>query len=172
MALALTGTVGINIQFSQTNALDLSTPADPLLVNEQRSITSGTGADQGDLIWHDQRPLTNGATEALALNDGSLTGGFGAITMDKLKGICVLNYSTTDSVKIGGAGANAAAIFAATDDVLVLPAASATNKPSKFLMEAPAAAGIDVTTNDEIKIAHGGDTTNTITYDIIVWGED
>jgi len=171
-ALALSGSVSVNVRLTQTNALDLSTPSDSLSILKTRAITSGTGADQGDLLWHDQRTLTDGATESLDLHGGTLAGGFGAVTFDKVKGICVLNFSTTDAIKIGGAAANAVGLFGATTDVLVLPAASATNKPSVFLIEAPAAAGIDVTTNDEIKIAHGGTTSNTITYQIAIWGED
>lgn len=171
-ALALTGKVSVMLSLTQTNALDLSTPSDSLAVNKSRTITSGTGADQSDLLWHDQRTLTNGGTESLDLHGGTLTGGFGAVTFDKLKGIYIANYSTENSLQIGGAAANAVGLFDDTTDILVLPPASATNKPSKFLFEAPAAAGIDVTTNDELKIAHSGDTTNSLTYDIAVWGED
>lgn len=171
-ALALTGRVNVNIALSLTNSQDLTTPTDPLTINKVRSITSGTGADQGDLLWHDQRVLTNGATESLDLRGGTLTGAFGAVTFDKVKGLCVLNYSTENSLKIGGAAANAIGLFDNTTDILLLPPASATNKPSILLLEAPAAAGIDVTVNDELKIAHSGTTTNSVTYDIAIWGED
>lgn len=171
-ALALTGSVGVNLALAATNAQDLSTPQDSLSVNVIRTLTSGTGADQGDLLWHDQRTLTNGATESLDLHGGTLSGAFGAVTFDKVKGVYVENLSTTDPIKIGGAAANAVGLFDDTTDILVLPAASATNKPSRFLLEAPAAAGIDVSSDDELKIAHGGVTTNTITYKIVIWGED
>jgi hypothetical protein len=170
-ALALSGRVNVSLQLTATNAQDLTTPSDPLSIIKSRTITSGTGSDQADLLWHDERTLTNGATESLDLHGGTLSNSWGAVTFDKVKGIAVFNYSMTDGIKIGGV-ASGIGLFNATTDILILPAASATNKPSLFLIEAPAAAGINVVTNDEIKVAHGGTTTNTITYDIVVWGED
>ncbi len=172
MALACSGKVSLTIQLTETNAQDLTTPRDELTLSKTRTITSGTGADQCDLLWHDQRTLTNGATEALDFQGGSLTGAFGAVTFDKVKGICVLNYSTENAIKLGAAAANAIGLFDNTSDILLLPAASATDKPSVFLIEAPAALGIATTTNGTLKVAHGGTTTNTITYEIAVWGED
>ena len=172
MALACSGKVSLTIQLTETNAQDLSTPKDDLTISKTRTITSGTGANQDDLLWHDQRILTNGATEALSLHDGTLTGAFGAITFDKLKGICLLNYSTENSLQLGASGATAVPFFANTSDILVLPPASATNTPSVFLFEAPAAAGLAVGTNEVIKFTHSGTTTNSLTYDIAVWGED
>ena len=172
MALALSGRINVSVSLSQTNAQDLSTPTDSLAINKVRTITSGTGADQGDLLWHDQRTLTNGATESLDLHGGSLSGRFGTVTFDKVKGICIMNYSTENSLKIGGAAANAIGLFDNTTDILLLKPASATDKPSILFIEAPAAAGIDVTTNDELKLTHSGDTTNSLTYDIAIWGED
>ncbi len=173
MTLAIgTGKVSVSIAFTQTNALDKSTPTDSLSQTFTRTFTSGTAADQCDLIWHDSRTLTNGATEALDLNGGTLNGAFGAVTFDKVKGILIANTNTENGLKIGAAAANALGLFDNTSDILVLPLASATNKPSLFLWEAPGAAGIATTTNDDLKIAHGGTTTNTITYEVYVWGED
>lgn len=172
MALELSGKITVTISLSQTNALDLSTPTDSLSITKSRSITAGTGADQCSLVWHDQRTLTDGATESLDLHGGTLSGAFGTITFDKVKGLLICNTSTTDGLKIGGAAANNLGILSGTTDTILLPAASATNKPSLFLIEAPAAAGIDVTTNDELKIEHDSTTSNSVTYDIIVWGED
>ncbi|OHB65758.1 MAG: hypothetical protein A2Y76_01655 [Planctomycetes bacterium RBG_13_60_9] len=172
MALACTGKISVSITLAQTNELDLSTPTDSVSKTYSRTLASGTAADQVDLIWHDSRSLTNGATESLALNDASLTGAFGTITFDKVKGICIANTSTENGLKIGGAAANQLGLFSDTTDILILPAASATNKPSIFLFEAPAAVGIATTTNDELKFASTGTTTNTLTYEIIIWGED
>lgn len=172
MALACTGKITVTVNLTQTNALDLSTPTDSVSKTYTRTITDGTAADQCDLIWHDQRSLTNGATESLDLNGGTLNGAFGAITFDKVKGILIANTSTENGLKIGGAAANALGLFDNTSDILILPAASATNKPSILLWESPAAAGLAVTTNDELKIASTGTTTNTVTYEVLVWGED
>ena len=171
-AVACSGSVNVSISLVETNALDLSTPQDTLSISIPRAITSGTGADQCDLMWHDERTLSNGATESLDLNGGTLTGAFGSITLDKLKGIYVANYSTENSLKIGGATANAVTLFDSTTDILTLPPASATNKPSRFFMEAPAAAGIDVSTNVALLMARGTTTTNSVTYRIAIWGED
>jgi hypothetical protein len=171
MALALSGKVGIAIQLNQTNALDLTTPTDSLNLTPHRAISSGTGADQSDVLFHDQRTLTTGGTEELALNDGSLSNAFGTLTLDKLKGICIRNHSTTDSLLIGGAAATQVGLFNDTSDILKLQPGS-SDYPSVFLQEAPAAAGLDVTTNDTIKLTHNADTTNSLTYDIIIWGED
>jgi len=173
MALALSGHIRTSIDLAQTNALVLSTPSDSISLADNRTITSGTGAEQGDLLWHDQRTLSNGATEDLALHAGTLTGPFGsAITFDKVKGIFIRNLSTVNSLKIGGATATCVPLFANTSDILVLPACASTTYPTRFLIEAPAAAGLAVTTNELLKIGHGGDTTNSQTYDIVIWGED
>jgi hypothetical protein len=171
MALTLSGKVNTLVQLSMTAPLDLSVPLDPLKLNRTRTITTGTGADQADVVWHSHRTLTNGATEALSLHGGTLADVYGAVVFDKVKGLAVLNYSTTNHLDLGGSGATALRLFTATTGILALPAATSITKPTVFLLEAPAADGIDVTTNDTLKVAHGGDTTNSITYDIVLWGE-
>ncbi|KKL72574.1 hypothetical protein LCGC14_2083570 [marine sediment metagenome] len=171
MALALSGKVGFTVQLTQTNALDLTTPADPLNVTQNRVITSGTAADQSDLLWHDQQTLTNGGTVELVLNDGTLSNAFGTVTMDKLKGICIRNHSTDCTLIIGGAAATVLGLFESTTDILTLQPGT-TGKPATFLMELPGAAGIDTTSNDTLKLEHGAGSTNSVVFDIMVWGED
>jgi hypothetical protein len=170
--MALTGKISVSVSLTQTITSGESSASHRVSYSKSRSLTNGVGADQGDLMWHDQRTLTNGATESLDLHGGTLTGAFGAVTFDKVKGVVFYNHSTTDHLKIGGAAANAAALFKATTDILVLPAASTTDKPAAFVLQYPSSAGVDVTTNDEIKIAHGADTTNPLIYDVVIWGED
>ncbi len=155
MASALSGKVGVSIMLQHTNEQDLSTPDDTLNLNQSRTLSNGTAADQSDLLFHDQRTLTAGGNEELAFNDGSLTGSFGAVTFDKLKGLCLRNHSTAGSLKVGGAAATQLGLFDDTTDILVLPPGT-TNAPSCFLFEAPQAAGLDVTSNDTLKLENAG----------------
>ena len=138
-------------------------------VNATRGLTfqDGTGANQADTLWRDERTLADGASEELDLNDGSLTDAFGdAVTIDTLKAIYIKNNSSDANLLVGGAAANAIELFADSTDI------KKVRPGGDFLDISPDINGIDLTTNPKLKIAHDGTGTSSLTYDIIVVGVD
>lgn len=164
MAKALTTTIKVNVQATYTDPLDLVTAQDPLSFLRTISLATGTGASQADRSFHDIRTLASGANEALDLA-GVLADAFGdTLTFVKVKAIYVKNLSTTDDLLIGGAAANALALFANSSDILQL-------RPGGiFLVSAPDADGIAVGANDQLKLEHNADTTTSFNYEIVIIG--
>ena len=145
------GIFQILLNLREETALDLSNTIDQVNMTRGKNFGNGTGANQADTIWHDNRTLADGADETLDIFDGSLTKADGvALTMSKLKGIYIRNNSTDANLEIGGAAATQLGLFADVSDILSLPPGG------DFLMTAPDANGIDCTTNAHLKIAHDG----------------
>lgn len=150
-----------------TSVLDLATVTVPLTLRKAVSITAGTGANQADKVFHDQRTLTASSTEDLDLA-GSLTDAFGAtITFARIKGIFVAAASAnTNNVLVGGAASNQFInwVSDATDKIVVRPG-------GWFGLVAPDATAYAVTagTGDLLRIGNSGAGT-AVTYDIILIG--
>lgn len=166
MAVELTSLqLVIKLQGILTNALDLSTTIDSMLKDYTKTFGNGTGADQGNMLWTDQRS-TDGTGEDLDFAAG-VTSAFGAaITFTALKGlIIVASSSNSGNVVISRPAANGLVVFAAASDQL------APLKPGGiFVFTDPSAAGLTVTagTGDLLHVAA---SSGTVTYDVIVWGE-
>ena len=163
MATSLSVTLTFKIAHDYTNALDLSTPKDDFDLTLSDTLSNGTGNDQVDVVWHDQRTLAT-TSENLDLA-GSLTSAFGStVTFAKVKGICIKNMSTTTTqiVTVGGA--------AATQFINWVGDSSDTVKvgPDGILFLWSPMDGYAVTagTGDLLKIA----TSANITYDIWIIG--
>ncbi|WP_457028103.1 hypothetical protein [Kitasatospora sp. P5_F3] len=152
---------------TQTNPLDLVTGRAPLDLDATISLGSGTGANQADMIWSDQRTLAVSATEDLDLA-GVLVGAFGTtLTFARVKGIIVRAAAlNTNAVVVGGAASNAFVNWVAdtTDKVNVRPG-------GVFALFAPDAVGYPATagTGDLLRIGNGGAGTS-VTYDIVIIG--
>jgi hypothetical protein len=166
----MTMTSSVNVAFSAllTSALDFSTPSSQTDISQHYPLTSGTGANQADRIWTDQRTLAASGTENLDLAGTALTDAFGvAITFVKIKAILIRAASgNTNDVLVGG---HATAAFVnwvsdATDVIVVKPG-------GLFLLVAPSAAGYGVTatTGDLLKITNSAGTTG-VTYDVAILG--
>ena len=165
--MSLAATIKLLMRLTHTKAVDLSTLSDPLSLSRGVELTNGTGANQADTVWHDTRTLADGANETLDLHDGSLTDVFGdAVTIDELKVLYIKNNSTDANLLIGGAAATQLGLYNDVSDILKL------RPGGEFLVTAPDAAGIDITTNSDLKIAHDGTGTSSLTYDIIAIGVD
>lgn len=129
-------------------------------------LANGTGDDQADLIFHDQRTLAASATENLDLA-GVLTDPFGnAITFATVKAIVLRAAAgNTNDVIMGGA---ASAAFVgpfgdATDTVAVRPGGA-------LVLAAPADGWtVTATTADILKAANSSSGTG-VTYDITIIG--
>jgi hypothetical protein len=165
--MPLTSSVHVQLDALLTSALDLSTISSPLSIPQQYSLASGTGANQADKVWSDQRTLAASATENLDLA-GVLTDAFGAtLTFVKVKALLIRAATgNTNDVLVGG---HASAAFVnwvsdPTDVVVVKPG-------GLFLLVAPNAAGYGVTatTADLLKITNSAGTTG-VTYDIAILG--
>lgn len=166
MADTLTVSMRPTLTWTHVNDLDISDPTDSGVVNTLYSLANGTGANQADLIWHDQRSLDN-TSETLDVA-GGLTDGFGAtVTFARIKLIYVKNNGTDSTLDVGGAAANQFATpFAAADNEIVI-------RPGGWIiLYAPGATAYAVTagTGDNLKIQRNSSDASVQTYDIILIG--
>jgi hypothetical protein len=147
---------------------DLGNPVQTFSELVELAIADGTGADQANNIFSDERTLAASATESLDLA-GALSNALGAVlTFTAIKAIMIVADSgNTNDVVVGGAAANA----------FVGPFVDATDKlsigPGDFvLITRRSAAGWPVVaaTGDLLKIANAG-AGSSVTYKIIVIGE-
>jgi len=164
--MALTATITTTIQATATATADLSTPSDPLSYTSRYDLTSGVGANQADLMFHDRRTLAASATEDLDLA-GSLTDKFGAtLTFARIKEVWILASSgNTNNVNVTRPASNGVPLFlAAGDGVPVMPGGA-------FHWISPNAVGIAVTagTGDLLTITNSAGTTG-VTYDVVIIG--
>lgn len=164
--MSLTAQIRASITATLTGSGDLGTPSVPLAITESQTWSSGTGADQADLVFADTRTLAASATEDLDLA-GVLTNPLNAtLTLAKVKAILVrAAEGNTNNVVVGGASANGLlGVFGdATDTIVVKPG-------GVFLWVAPGTgASVTAATGDLLKIANSGAGTG-VTYDILILG--
>lgn len=132
------------------------------------AFSNGTGANQANMVFTDQRTLSASGTEDLDLA-GGLTDAFGnTITFTSIKGIFIYAATgNTNDVLVGGAASNQFIEWVSNaSDVIVV-------KPGGFFgLCNPAANGYAVTasTGDLLKVANSSSGTS-VTYDIIIVGE-
>ena len=165
--MALTSEITFKVTGTYTAAKDLSTVTDPLALSKSIPLASGTGANQADLLFHDQRTIAASSNDDLDLA-GSLSDSFGnTLTFVKVKTIYVFAATAnTNSVVVGGAASNqfVAWVGDATDKVNILPGGA-------FMITAPSAAGYAVAagSTDVLRVANSSAGT-TVTYDITIIG--
>jgi len=131
-------------------------------------LSSGTGANQANALWHDQRTLGASASEDLDLN-ASLTDSFGAsVTCVALKALIVKAATgNTNNVLVGAGNSTITTIFSATNDQLIV-------RPGGVLMlTAPDATGAAITggSADVLSVTNSAGGTSVV-YDIIVLCEE
>lgn len=104
--MALTGSLSLKYSGEETSTFGFSTVRAAVDRTYSWSMSSGTGAEQGDVIWHAQRTITASANDDLDLA-GVLTGALGAVvTFAKVKMILVSAAAgNTNNVIIGNAAA-------------------------------------------------------------------
>jgi hypothetical protein len=165
--VALTTKVVTQVIASLTDSLDLSTVTDALDYTSRLSWSSGTGANQADMLWHDQRTLGASATENLDLA-ASLTNAFGDTqTFARVKLLLVAAASgNTNNVLVGGDATSTFLtwVVAENDAVVVRPG-------GLFLLTAPDATAyaVTATTGDLLMITNSAGSTS-VTYDIVIIG--
>ena len=162
-----TSSVVLSVTGSQSNAIDFTTGVAPLARTYQLQYSTGTGANQADRIWHDQRTIAASGTDDLDLA-GVLVDVFGAtVTFARIRAIVVQAASgNTNNVVIGAAASNQFATWvgAATHTVNVRPG-------GLFTLAATDATSYAVTagTGDLLRIANSGAGTS-VTYDVVLIG--
>ncbi len=159
-------TLSVSLASTLTNALDLATGRVPLDYATEMRLGSGTGANQADKIFHDQRTLAASASENLDLA-GVLSDAFGqAITFARIKAVLIVASSAnTNNVNVSRDAVNGVPLFASAGDGLsILPGGG-------FLWWAPGATGVVVTpgTGDLLVFANSGAGTS-VTYDVVIIG--
>ena len=150
-----------------TDALDLSTATDPLSYTQRTTLTSGTGANQADMLWHDTRTLAASATENLDLA-GVLVNGLGDTqTFARVKGLLVTAASgNTNNVHFSSAGTNGVPglFMALGDGVVIRPGGT-------FLWIAPDATGAVVTAaTGDLLTALNSAAGTSVTYSVVIIG--
>lgn len=163
--MAATGTIKASLAINESATVDLGSALRQIAANFSLVFDSGTGANQMDLVFADQRTLTASSTENLDLA-GTLTQTFGAtLTLAKIKLIYfkAADANTNDLV-IGNVTNGITSPFgAATHSISVRPG-------GVFLWACPGT-GYTITagTVDLVKVANGGGSTS-VTYDVIIGG--
>jgi hypothetical protein len=159
--------LNVALTANQTSPLDLVSRSAPLSVGFRKSLTNGSGANQANLVWSDQRTIAASATDSLDLAGGSLTDAFGAaLTFARIKVIMVTAAAgNTNNVNLTRPASNGVPLFlAAGDGIPVMPGGT-------VVWCAPNAAGVAVTagTGDLIDLVNSGAGTS-VTYDIVIIG--
>lgn len=165
MSEALTGSINIRLAAILTNALDLSVPKDELDYKFQWAISTGTGADQADRLFHDTRTLGASTSEDLDVV-GSLTDAFGAtFSPARIKLLMVIASSgNTNNVEVGGAAATQfLAGFKNSSDIWAIPPGDFLAGSARGATAWPCAGG----STDKLKINNSGAGTS-VTYTVII----
>ena len=162
---AVTANSNILFNITHTKTVDLTELRDALAITRGVAFANGTGANQVNTVWHDRRTLADGANETLDVNNGTLADAFGdTVVLKKLKLLYLKNNSADANLLVGGAAATQLGLFADTNDILKL-------RPSGvFIFIAPDINAVDVSANPDLKIAHDGSGSSSLTYDIILLG--
>jgi len=174
MAVGLTScTVTTTVKSTLSEVLDLTTPNEPLNLALQMKLANGTGAEKGNQHWLDKRTLGNGDSENLDLY-GILENFRGQTVNFKIvRAVILVNRTEDISLEYGGAASNAwHPMFKNSSDVgIVFPAS--TNYPGYVILTAPDDAGMPIgaASADILKIAHGGEGSADLVYDIVIIGE-
>lgn len=159
--------LNVSVSAMLTSLLDLAPSSSPLAYGKEFVLASGTGANQADKVFHDQRTLAASANETLDLA-GVLTDPLGApLTLARVKGIVIYAAATNvNNVEVGGVASGLAGWVgdAASDKVIVRPG-------GLLALFAPDLTAYAVTagTGDLLKVANSGAGTS-VTYDVIILG--
>lgn len=151
---------------TNTNPKDLSTPTDQFDYVKQIPLAAGTGADQADMLFHDQRTVGISSNDDLDLAGGltdPLTGA--TMTFVRIRGIWIFAAAANTNNLTVGNGANPFIGWfgAAAHTESVRPGGMSIHISRD-------ATGWPVTaaTADILRIANGAGTTST--YDILIIG--
>ena len=163
--MPLTTSLSLDLRGTQTGTLDLGTVNATLRKLVSDTLASGTGADQADLMWTDQRTVANGANDDIDLA-GTLPNAIGGnAVFATIKAILIYAASANGDEIVVGNHATAAFVGpfgAATHTVKVEP-------DGVFFWWVPGTGyAVTATTADILRINNPG--AGSATYDIVVVG--
>lgn len=164
--MALSTKLVAQIVATLTDSLDLGTASAPLDYTKRITLTDGTGANQADKLWHDQRVIAASATDTLDLA-GTLVDALGdTVTLARVKAVLVVAAAANgDDVNVQQPATSGVPLFlAAGDGISVKPGGA-------FLWVAPDAAGVVVTggTGDLLDLVNT-DAAAQATVDVMIVG--
>ncbi len=142
---------------------------DDRIVSYLKRFTDGNAINKAETVAIISDSVTASGTDSHDLSGGSITdAGGNAITFTKLKGLMLINNSTTagDILELGG-NANAVPLFNGADNAIKVG-------PGGFVAWSdPSAAGVAVTNSsaDTLDVSEVG-TSNTVSYTLVLWGTD
>jgi hypothetical protein len=142
--MSLSVDVLAQLAITQVGDNDFGGPRFDPRVEKRIALTNGTGANQADICWLDDRTLASGASDDLDLA-GALSDALAdTVNMAELVGVVVIAAaSNTTSLTIGG-GSNPFLGFLGGTSPTVGPLPGGT----VFLLVSPGAAGIGTVTAD------------------------
>jgi hypothetical protein len=165
--MALTTELLVQLVTKLTKTLDLVTPEAAQTIKKALSLATGTGANQADKIFSDQRTIAASGTDTLDLNGGGLLDALGdAFNLARIKLLLVVAAAgNTNNVNVTRPAANGVPLFLAAGDGLPV-------RPGGFfLWTAPDATAVPITagTADLLDLVNSGGGTSVV-YDIIIVG--
>lgn len=165
--LAITMTGSSSGVFKNDSNFNDSTIDQNVTLAVSNAFANGTGADQANMVWSDERTLADDGTENIDLA-GGLTDAFGtSITFTGIKAILIHNQSGDAGLEITPAVSNGfLGPFADASDQITVPAGG------QLLITNPSAAGWAVTagTGDLLTLTHDGTGTSSLSYKIVIVG--
>ncbi len=165
--MPLTSKLVVSITSELSSALDMGVVAAAKLAHEKViTLDSGTGADQADRVFFDERTLAGSASEDLDLA-GVLTDAFGAtVTFAKIRAIYVENLGTGSNNIIVGAAAATAFVgpFGANTHTVAVGPGGVLAMVNRHTAGWAVGAGA----TDLLKIANS--TSGSVTYRIVIIG--
>jgi len=163
----ITGSAGVKMDLDVYLAGDLAESHIPVKTSFV-GWSYGTGANAVEIVYADTTTLADGANTTLDLYaSGSLLDVFNrALTIEALKFLYIKNNSSDATLKVFGGVSNDIGIIADTSDIVEV-------KPGgTFLWTDPSAAGLDITTDKNLKIEHDGTGSSNMNVDVIAMGLD
>jgi hypothetical protein len=167
-------TLSVDLKASLTwlfsEGLDLSTVNDNAKLEYSQSTADGTGADQADKLWHDQRTVNAASNDDLDLTAlvNSIFGTNVSISFAKVKAVLIVNASTTAGqlLRVGGAGAGQA--FATPFNGSATAVVEVGADSCLMLVNKKDGWTVTPTTGDILRVANAGGSA--VTYKIAIIG--
>lgn len=166
MAVTQDARIELSLHSLLKDTLDLSTVKDELSYRINQLLGSGTGANQANNVFHDQRTVAASGNEDLDLAASLVNAVGDTLTFTKVKAILIKAAAgNTNNVQVTRPASNGVPLFmAAGDGIALTPGAW-------FLAVFPDANGVAVTadTGDLLNVANSSSGTG-VTYDVIIIG--
>jgi hypothetical protein len=160
-------TFGFTVNGTAKNTLDLTYAQAALAYAKSGSLVTGTGANQADRIFSDQRTIAASSNDDLDLNGTALQDVLGEnLALLRIKVLAVYAAAGNTNVLVMGGGTNpVTTILGGTTPTLNI------RPGGMVLLTAPDATGFAVTaaTADILRFTNGGAGT-TVTYDVVIIG--